>query len=153
MNLDRVYDFEHHVRIGEELDLIGKLPPIFMLLPPHSWHEDVWTDVMQARSLNTVQAAAGAEKHLCPLPFDIVDRLILQLSQPGEMVFDPFCGLGTVPYRALKHGRRGSGTELNPDYWLDSCKHLEAMAREVSTPTLFAALGLSGPLASAGEAA
>ena len=113
-SLSTVYDFEQHVRFGEELDVMGKLPPTFMLLPTHSWHEDVWSDVAQMLSLNTEASAKGAEKHLCPLPFDIVDRLIGQFSMPGEWVFDPFSGLGTVAHRALKHGRKGRGIELNP---------------------------------------
>ncbi len=108
-----------------------------MLLPPHSWHPDVWSDVVQMRSLNTEAAAAGAEKHLCPLPFDIVDRLISQLSMPGEVVFDPFAGIGTVPYRALKLRRQGWGVELNPGYFLEACKYAEAMARKMAMPTLF----------------
>jgi DNA modification methylase len=108
-----------------------------MLLPPHSWHPDVWTDVAQMLSMNTLQSAAGAEKHICPLPFDIVDRLIRQRSMPGELVFDPFGGLGTVPYRALKLGRRGACVELNADYFLAACKYVEAMAREKAMPTLF----------------
>lgn len=140
-NLDQVYDFEHHVKIGEALDGVGRLPPTFMLLPPHSWHDDVWGDVAQMVSLNTLQAAAGAEKHLCPLPFDIVDRLITQFSEPGEVVFDPFGGLMTVPFRAIKLGRRGRAHELNPGYFLDGVKHVESMAREMATPTLFDVLG------------
>ena len=137
MNLTRIYDFEHHVAIGEALAFEGRLPPDFMLLPPHSWHPDVWSDVVQMRSLNTEAAAAGAEKHLCPLPFDIVDRLISQLSMPGEVVFDPFAGIGTVPYRALKLRRQGWGVELNPGYFLEACKYAEAMARKMAMPTLF----------------
>ena len=57
--------------IGHEIET-GRLPPTFMLLPPHSWHDDVWSDVAQMLSLITIQSAKGAEKHLCPLPFDIV---------------------------------------------------------------------------------
>jgi DNA modification methylase len=136
-NLGEVYDFEQHVRIGEKLDVMGKLPPTFMLLPPHSWHPDVWTDVAQMLSMNTLQSQAGAEKHLCPMPFDIADRLIVQRSMPGELVFDPFGGLGTVPFRALKHGRRGACVELNADYFLAACKYVEAAAREKAMPTLF----------------
>lgn len=135
-NLSRVYDFEHHLKIGEQLEAVGRLPPDFMLLPPHSWHEDVWTDVMQARSLNTSQSQKGAEMHLCPLPFDIVDRLITQFSMPDEVVLDPFGGLMTVPYRALKLGRRGYGIELNPNYFAAGVQYCEAMAREIAMPSL-----------------
>jgi DNA modification methylase len=136
-NLQAVYDLEHHVKIGEAREIVGQLPPDFALLPVHSWHPDVWTDIAQMRSLNTMQAAKGAEKHLCPLPFDIVERVMLQRSEPGEVVYDPFGGLMTVPYLAVKHGRFGVGCELNPGYFVDGCRWVEAMAREIAVPTLF----------------
>jgi DNA modification methylase len=140
-NLDGVYDFEQHVLIGERFDALGKLPAIFQLLPTHSWHASVWTDVAQMRSLNSDALRKGQEKHLCPLPFDIVNRLIVQRSMPGELVFDPFAGIGTTPYCALKLGRRGAGVELSPDYFASAAKNC-ALAEQESrpVPTLFDAL-------------
>jgi DNA modification methylase len=79
----------------------------------------------------------GQEAHVCPLQFDIVDRLITRYSNPGDLVFDPFSGLGTVAVRALRLGRRGRGVELNPGYWADSVKYLQAEERRVDMPTLF----------------
>jgi DNA modification methylase len=140
-DLDQVYDFEQHVLIGEKFDACGKLPAIFQLLPTHSWHANVWTDVAQMRSLNTEAARRKVEAHLCPLPFDIVNRLIVQRSMPGELVLDPFAGIGTTPYCALKLGRRGAGVELSPDYFAAAAKHCamaEADSRPV--PTLFDAI-------------
>ena len=136
-NLQNVYDFEHHVKIGEALEARGSLPPTFMLLPPHSWHPDVWADVARMLTLNGRQAAKGKEMHLCPLQFDIVDRAIRQYTMPGETVFDPFGGLMTVPYRAIKLGRKAVAFELNPGYFLDGVAHVEAAEQEVSMPSLF----------------
>ena len=136
-SLEATYNFEHHVRIAEALEERGMLPSTFMLLPPHSKHDDVWTDITRMLSMNTLQAGQGRELHLCPLQFDIVDRAIVQYSEPGELVFDPFGGLMTVPYRAIKLGRRGVAVELNPAYFLDGCKYVEAAAREMAMPNLF----------------
>ena len=136
-NLDAVYDFEHHVRIGEALEMKGRLPPTFMLLQPHSWHPDVWSDVARMRTINAEQARTGREMHLCPLQFDIVDRAIEQYTEPGEVVLDPFGGLMTVPFRAVRLGRRGIGIELNRGYWQDGVKYCEAAERQVATPSLF----------------
>ncbi|WP_200959459.1 DNA methyltransferase [Rhizobium sp. Root1203] len=136
-SLEAVYEFEHHVKVAEVLEERGMLPSTFMLLPPHSKHDDVWTDITRMLSMNTLQAAKGKELHLCPLQFDIVDRAIQQYSEPGETVFDPFGGLMTVPYRALKLGRRGEGVELNPAYFFDGCKYVEAIAKEKAMPSLF----------------
>jgi DNA modification methylase len=132
-----VYDFENHVAIAEGLEEQGKLPPTFMLLPPQSTHPDIWSDITRMRTLNGEQYAKGREMHLCPLQFDIVDRLVVQHSMPGDVVFDPFSGLGTVPLRALKLKRRGLGCELNAGYWKDSAWYLRAAEREAAMPTLF----------------
>ncbi|QKV18738.1 DNA methyltransferase [Oricola thermophila] len=136
-NLSAIYDFEHHVAIGEALEMRGALPPTFMLLPPHSWHDDVWSDVARMRTLNGEQNAKGREMHLCPLQFDIVERAITQLSNPGDTVFDPFGGLMTVPYCAIRLGRRGLGVELNPGYFLDGAAYCRAMEEKMSVPSLF----------------
>lgn len=136
-NLGAVYDFEYHVAIAEALETRGRLPPTFMLLPPHSPDGNVWSDVTRMRTLNGAQHAKGKEMHLCPLQFDIVDRCIAQMSMPGETVFDPFGGLMTVPYRAILAGRRGLGVELNPGYFLDGALHCAAAEEKIAIPSLF----------------
>lgn len=125
MSLGTVHDHERDVSIAEYLDAKGKLPPSFMLLQPQSWIDDVWTDVVRMRTLNTVQVAAKREQHICPLPFDIVDRAITRFSMPGEIVYDPFAGLMTVPLCAMKLGRVGVGCELATEYWADGVWHLK----------------------------
>ena len=71
------------------------------------------------------------------MQFDLVDRVVQQMSMPGELVFDPFSGLGTVVLRALKFGRRGLGVELNPTYHADAANYLQAAERQSLMPTLF----------------
>jgi SAM-dependent methyltransferase len=136
-SLQSVYDYEFHVRIGEELEARGALPSTFMSLAPGSHHPDVWHDVTRMLTLNSEQSRRAVEKHVCPLQFDIVDRLIERYSNPGELVYDPFCGLGTVPYRAIIKGRRGGGSELNPGYFMDQVHYLKSAEKQVSMPSLF----------------
>ncbi len=136
-SLQNVYDFDFHVQIGEELLERQALPSTFMSLAPGSHHPDVWHDVLRMRTLNGEQANRAVEKHVCPLQFDIVDRLIERYSNKGERVYDPFCGLGTVPVRAIKLGRTGGGSELNPAYFLDQVHYLKAQEREFAAPSLF----------------
>lgn len=135
--LSGVYDYESHIRIGEELDGMGRLPASFMALAPGSWHPDVWTDVNRMLTLNTEQSRKRQMMHVCPLQFDIVDRLIERYSNPGDLVYDPFGGLFTVPLRAMRLGRRGRAVELNPQYFMDGVKYLEAEERKRSMPTIF----------------
>lgn len=135
--LAQVYDYESHVRIGETLDARGALPATFMSLAPGSHHPDVWHDINRMLTLNGEQKLRNLAMHVCPLQFDIVDRLIRRYSNEGDVVFDPFAGLMTVPVRALALGRRGRGVELNPGYFLDGVKYLEAQERTADMPSLF----------------
>lgn len=136
-HLEQIYDYEHHIKIGEHLDTKGRLPVSFMLLQPPSWMDDVWADVARMRTLNMMQSSKGQEMHLCPLQFDIVDRLIERFTNESEVVYDPFGGIMTVPYRALKKGRKARATELNWRYFQDGIKYCEAMEKEMAMPTLF----------------
>lgn len=145
---DLIYSFSAHVDIGDAIearpanDDRGHLPRTFSAITPGSHHPDVWDDVVRMRTLNAEQVAKGREKHVCPLQFDIVDRLIERYSMPGELVYDPFCGLGTVPLRAILSGRRGAGSELNPDYFAHSISYLSEAVEQQATPSLFDLLDL-----------
>jgi hypothetical protein len=132
-----VYDYEAHVQVGEALAAKGALPATFMALDAGSPHPDVWHDVDRMRTLNTDQARRAQVMHVCPLQFDIVDRLIERYSNPGDLVYDPFGGLFTVPVRALKAGRRGRAVELNADYYRDGLRYVRAAAASASMPSLF----------------
>ncbi len=90
-------------------------------------------------SLNSTQAVKGRQMHLCPMQFDIADRVISQFSMEGESVLDPFGGLMTVPYRALKLNRQGIGIELCTQYFLDGAIYCRAAEAEMETPDLFGA--------------
>jgi len=141
-SLTGVYDYDTHVRIGKELDARGALPSTFMSLAPGSHHSEVWHDISRMRTLNGNQAQRNVQQHVCPLQFDIVDRLIERYSNRGETVYDPFGGLMTVPYRAILKGRRGGASELNPAYFLDGVHYLKSAERDVSMPGLFDAIEL-----------
>lgn len=145
---DIIHSHETHIAIGETIearapnDGRGHLPRTFMAIAPGSHNPDVWDDIVRMRTLNGEQVRKGAEKHVCPLQFDIVDRLVDRYSMKGDMVFDPFCGLGTVPMRAIAKGRRGGGSELNPEYWRHSVAYLREAEAEASVPSLFDLLDL-----------
>lgn len=134
---ENVYSYEEHVKLAEALDRDGRLPSTFMVVAPGSWDESVWDDINRMRTLNTSQSSRRQQMHVCPLQLDIVERLIERYSSPGELVADPFAGLFTVPYMALKMGRKGKGVELNPDYFRDGVGYCEAADAEQAAPTLF----------------
>lgn len=136
-SIENIYDYDHHVKVGEDVDERGRLPSTFMSIAPESYHPEVWTDVNRMLTLNSSQKRRNQNLHICPLQFDIVDRLITRYSSKDDLIYDPFAGIGTVPLRALKLGRRGVGSELNPESFLDSVKYLESEERNSKNVGLF----------------
>ena len=134
---ETVYNYEEHVAMAEKLDKERKLPATFMVVAPGSWTDEVWDDINRMHTMNTLQAQKGKQLHVCPLQFDIVERLIDRYSNAGDLIFDPFGGLMTVPLCAMKRGRRGMATELNADYFRDGVGYLKAEEVKQSAPTLF----------------
>jgi len=72
---------------------------------------------------------------------DIIERVIERYSNVGETVFDPFAGLFSVPYMAVKMNRYGIGTELNADYFRDGVGYLKEADDEKDAPSLFDLIG------------
>ena len=134
---DHVYSYEEHVALAQKLDADGKLPATFMVVAPGSWSWEVWDDINRMRTLNTTQSRRRAQLHVCPLQLDIVERVINRYSNEGDLVYDPFGGLMTVPMTAVRMKRRGYGCELNPDYFRDGVGYLQAAEEEIEAPTLF----------------
>lgn len=136
-SISNVYDFEYHVKIGETLEGLGRMPTSFMLLQPQSWHDDVWTDITRMLTYNNKQYSKGQEMHLCPFQIDLVKRAITQWSNPGDIVYDPFAGLFTAPAEAVKLGRIGCGCELSASYFIDGVAYCKAAEQSLALPTLF----------------
>ena len=132
-----VYNYDEHVRLAQELDADGHLPATFMVVAPGSWSDEVWDDINRMRSLNADQKRKDLQMHVCPLQIDIVDRIINRYSNPGDLVLDPFGGLGTVALQAIKAGRRGYTIELNDGYFRDAVGYLKAEEERQTAPTLF----------------
>lgn len=138
---ESIYNYEEHVALAKALDEDNKLPATFMVVAPASWSDKIWDDINRMRTLNTTQSQRRQQMHVCPLQLDIVERIINRYSNPGDLVLDPFGGLMTVPLVAIKHGRRGYGIELNPDYFRDGVGYLKAEENKDNQITLFDFIG------------
>ena len=132
-----IYDYTRHVEVAERMDAAGRLPATFMAVDPVSNSEMVWDDVVRMRTLNSRQTQKKLQNHICPLQLDIVERLINRYTNPGDTVFDPFGGIGTVSYVSVKLGRSGLYTELNPEYFRDSLPYQREAECNRTAPTLF----------------
>lgn len=98
-------------------------------LPVRLWQKyasPIWDDIDQGRTLNRMPARdENDEKHMCPLQLDVIERCIHLWSNPNDIVFSPFTGIGSEGYCAIKMGRRFVGTELKPSYWKLACENIE----------------------------
>lgn len=134
---NKIYDYKEHVELTKEMDAIGKLPATFQTLNIPSRSFFVWDDINRMLTLNGNQSKKKLQMHICPLQFDIVDRCINLFSNKGDIVFDPFGGLLTIPYRAIKLDRKGIATELNPESYIDGLQYCRAAEINKLSPTLF----------------
>lgn len=95
----------------------------------------VWMDIRQSNTLQRTSARAEKdEKHICPLQLDVIQRCIELWTNPNDIVFDPFAGIGSTPYVAVKLGRRGLGCELKESYYDQAKLNLEIVSKENSIP-------------------
>ena len=84
----------------------------------------VWMDINQSDTLQRKSAREDKdEKHICPLQLEVIKRCIELWSNPNDIVLDPFAGIGSTPYVALRMGRRGLGIELKGSYYEQAVKN------------------------------
>jgi hypothetical protein len=102
------------------------------------WARPVWLDIRETNTLNARVARESAdERHICPLQLDFIERVVRLWSNPGELVFTPFAGIGSEVYTAVKLGRRGLGIELKPSYWRTAVNNLQELEIHMEMPSLF----------------
>lgn len=88
--------------------------------------ECCWTDINETDTLNVSEGRSEDDtKHICPLQLGVIDRLVRLYSNPGEVVFSPFGGIGSELYTALMLGRKAYGCELKPEYHAAAVKNCE----------------------------
>ena len=91
----------------------------------------IWDDIRLRRVLPHEESKDDDdEKHVHPLQLDVIDRVIEMRSNPGEVVFTPFMGVGSEVYSAVRLGRKGIGAELKSSYFKQAVKNLETASDE-----------------------
>jgi hypothetical protein len=94
----------------------------------------VWMDIQQGNVLNRMKGD-NDERHVCPLQLDTIEKCLRLYSKPGDVVMDPFNGIGSTGYQAVKMFRRYLGFELKPEYAAQADKNLKEA--EASVGDLF----------------
>jgi len=110
---------------GESVIPVTKSPEDYSV----DWWQEVaspvWMTVDQGRVLNRTGARDNAdEKHICPLQLDIIERGIELWSNPGDLIYSPFTGIGSEGWGALTLGRTFVGSELKQSYAEQACGNL-----------------------------
>lgn len=104
----------------------------------------VWWDINQSDTLNGKIAREDEdERHICPLQLPVIERCVELYSNPGEVVLDPFDGIGSTGYQSIKMGRRHVGIELKEKYFQIACQNLRQAESECisSELTMFDLIG------------
>lgn len=78
----------------------------------------VWMDIRQSDTLQKKSAREEKdERHICPLQLEVIKRCIELWTNPNDIVLDPFAGIGSTNYVALRMNRRTVGIELKESYY------------------------------------
>lgn len=100
----------------------------------------VWMDINPSDTLQRESAREEQdERHICPLQLQVIERGIELWTNPGDVVLDPFGGIGSTGYVAVKNGRRFVGCELKASYYEQMRRNLIA-AEQAAQPSLLRVL-------------
>ena len=102
------------------------------------WARPVWYGIRESDTLNIAEARENDdERHICPLQLGTIERCVKLWSNPGEIVFSPFAGIGSEGYQALKLGRKFIGIELKRSYYETAIKNLNSVNADNDQQTIF----------------
>jgi hypothetical protein len=129
---------------SDEIEPVTHTRDEFPLDQWQQWASPVWMDIRRTDVLNVQEVREEKdEKHIAPLQLSVIERAIGLYTNPGDVVLDPFNGIGSSGYMALKMRRRYVGIELKPAYWNRALVHLERALEERNQLTLFDMAALS----------
>jgi len=109
--------------------------------PVRVWQQyasPIWTDINQSDTLQRTSAREdNDEKHICPLQLEVIRRAVMLWSNPNDVVFSPFAGIGSEPYQAIRLGRYGVGIELKKSYYDQAVRNCESAVDSLNESTIF----------------
>lgn len=95
----------------------------------------VWFDINRSDTLQRLSVKEDAdEAHIAPLQLEVIRRVLELWTNPNDVVLDPFGGIGSTGYEAVKNGRRFIGIELKESYYQQACKNLARAEFESKKP-------------------
>lgn len=104
---------------------------------------ETWWGIRETDTLNVAEARSHEdERHICPLQLGTIERCIKLWSNKGETVLDPFGGIASTGYQAIRFGRKAILVELKPTYWQVGVRNLKRAESSNAELPLFAAAGV-----------
>ncbi len=98
------------------------------------WAECCWSDIKETDTLNVAEGRGTDDtKHICPLQLGVIERCVRLFSNPGDVVFSPFTGIGSEGYMALLLGRKFYGCELKDEYHAAAMRNMDRALEERKT--------------------
>jgi DNA methylase len=120
--------------------------PIHPDLTDDEWIEyarPIWYGIKESNTLNVAEARSEKdERHICPLQLGTIERCIQLWSNKRETILDPFAGIGSTGYEAIRLGRHFRGIELKPEYWRIGVKNLRKAEQLAIGGDLFSFAGV-----------
>lgn len=111
-----------------------------------NWARGTWADIQETDVLDGWKSARedNDERHVCPLQLEVIRRLVKLYSNPGELVLDPFMGIGSTAYVAVEQGRAALGFELKESYYHQALGNVAKLEAEIANPVAEDLFSLAG---------
>ncbi len=123
---------------GDNEELITHTNESFPVNKWQNYASPVWMDINQSNTLQKQSAREHQdEKHICPLQLDVIERCIELWTNPNDIVFSPFAGIGSEIYQALKMNRQGIGIELKESYYNQAVLNCDGISNAPKKISLF----------------
>ena len=125
-------------KVGDNPERVTHTPEQFPVSIWQQYASPIWMDINPSDTLQKKSAREDKdEKHICPLQLEVIRRAINLWTNPNDIVYSPFMGIGSEGYQAIKQGRRFVGCELKESYYKQAELNIKAASELQANPTLF----------------
>lgn len=128
--------FESTEYFGKDEPLVQGLKRSHLIWQKYA--SPVWLDIRQTNTLNFREGRDEKdEKHICPLQIDTIARCVQLWSNPGDIVFTPYGGVGSEPHTAVSLGRKSVAIELKESYYKQMIKNVSTLENRQEQQKIF----------------
>jgi DNA modification methylase len=127
--------FRKWAKTEDDQEYISPISHTTESFPLSDWQEYASPVWMNTRETDVLNAKRGPkdEKHICPMPLDLTERVVKMWSNPNDVVLSPFMGIGSEGYVSTKMKRRFVGVELKQEYFNQAINHLTSIEDQRAT--------------------